>query len=155
MSFKTNNEIKNFDFSQSTLKNITVNNEHIVVEVFDVIILENNSCNEAFRNMATNELTVEFTGVESVSFIKDGYIIRDMDNKIREDVKEQEIPEEEWKKIILELNDNPIEGIELIDGIYNVYLDTDESLVSYTMKIKCKNDIEEWEKFRNLPDAYK
>lgn len=155
MSFKTNNELLTFDFSQSSVEKITINNDHIVLQLMDVIILENNSCNEAFRKMATNDLTVEFVGVEEFSFIKDGYIIRDMDNKIREDVKDKVLEEPEWREVINSINQNPIEGIECKDGHYFIYLDTEESLISYTIKVKSKSDVEEWEKFRNLPDTYK
>ncbi len=155
MSYMSKNELKTFDFSQSEISSIKIDDKNVSLVVFDVIINENNPENTGFRKMATNELTLELLKVSEVCFIKDGYTIRDMDGKIREKKEDEILGKEDYQALIKGFGGLMLAGIEKDDGYYKIYVDTEESLVSYTIKVKAESDVAEWERFRNLPDEYK
>lgn len=153
MSYTTKNEIANFDFSQASCVKINNKKEHVVIELEDVIILERNSCNENIKNMGTNELTLELTGVTGFRAIQDGYIIRDMNGKIREQHEDKPLNVFESDKLIKAVEGYAVAGIEKEGEVYKIFIDTDDELVSYTLLIEAKGDIESWERFRNIPSG--
>ena len=153
--FNSKNEISSFDFSQSALVGMMIKQDRIVFEIEDVIIRANNSQNNQYRDMATNELVLELTEISEIKIIRDGYIVRDMDDKIREQVDDVIINEDEYSDLIEKIKGCPIVEIACEDGKYHVFVDTEEYTESYSIFITAKNDIEEWERFRNLPDEYR
>lgn len=153
--FKTTDEIKKFDFSQSALVDMKIKSDRVVLAITDVIILADNSQNNQFRAMATNDLVLELTDIKNIEMIRDGYIVRDMDGKVREQVDDIVIEESNYKKTIEAIVGYPIVEIALEDGKYHIFIDTEDYTESYSIFVEAGHDMEEWERFRNLPDEYR
>lgn len=155
MSFTTQNELNTFDFSQSAVSEIQISDRRVVIKVIDVIISKDNSQNTEYRSMATDDMTLELLQVEKVKVIRDGYTIYNMDDSIREEQPDVELSREEYMKLLPKLKGCPIDKIEKIGADYYMYVDTDEQTEGYTFQVTAKEDRQEWERFRNLPQEYR
>ncbi len=155
MSFTTENELSTFDFSQSAVSEIQLLNNRVVIKVMDVIISKDNSQNREYRSMATDDLTLELLQVEGVKVIRDGYTIYNMDDSIREQQPDTELSQEEYMALLPELKGCPIDKIEKKETDYYMYIDTDNQTEGYTFQVTAREDRQEWERFRNLPQEYR
>ena len=155
MSFTTENELSTFDFSQSAVSEMQLQNNRVVVKVMDVIISRDNSQNREYRSMATDDLTLELLQVEGVKVIRDGYTIYNMDDSIREQQPDTELSQEEYMALLPELKGCPIDKIEKKETDYYMYIDTDNQTEGYTFQVTAREDRQEWERFRNLPQEYR
>lgn len=155
MSFTTTNELDTFEFSQSAISEIQILNQRVMIKVIDVIIYQSNSQNKEYRSMATDDLTLSLLHVKEIKVVRDGYTIYNMDDSIREQQPDVELSQEEYMTLLPELKGCPVDGIEKKGEDYYMYVDTENQTEGYTFKITAKEDRQEWERFRNLPQEYR
>ena len=78
-----------------------------------------------------------------------------MDDSIREQQPDTELSQEEYMALLPELKGCPIDKIEKKETDYYMYIDTDNQTEGYTFQVTAREDRQEWERFRNLPQEYR
>lgn len=151
MAYSTHDEIANFDFSESTIIEITGKENQLDIRCTDVIIPTSNSQNTDVERMGTDELLIRFKDMQEMEVQKDGYGIYNLDDTIREEIPDKPIQREEGGKLFEMLEGQAIYSITKENGYYQICIDTAETEVSYTLKVQAQTEQENWESHHRLP----
>lgn len=150
MSFFTENEVGNFDFSEAYIAELRFGLGSFYMLLDNVKILEANSCNRDVRTMRTNGLTFRITEPQIVSVTEEGYKLYNADGVLLQEVPDRTVEPQEYAGLCKELEEAMIYKLEKTGNIYRISIDGEER--GYTLVIKGSGDTEEWERFMNLAE---
>lgn len=162
MSFKSVDEIHNFDFQDAQLFKFKANDDGISFELESLIIEPENSQNENFTKSYAATTRVRLLDGKLLSAVKDGYKRYDADNKLVENVEDTYI-ENDQMKFILKNADGPFLYAmdacpESEEGNYlykiSVEFPSKEQYdltggISYQFKVSFTKAIFEWDRYMN------
>ena len=162
MSFKSVNEIYNFDFADSTISNFKINDEYISFELDALIIEPENSQNENYTKSYADTVKVKFIKGKLLGGIKDGYKRYDANNKLLEDVPDEPVDIEEAKILLKSVNGAYLYAMDACHGsneslfLYEISIEFpskipyDTSVTkSYRFKFNFTESVFEWNKYLN------
>lgn len=145
--YRTINEMSNFEFEESFVQAMSMTNGSFYIELQNVKIKPENSCNKDIRLMRTNDLKVTITDVSSLKVVKEGYNVYDADEKLIKKVED----------VVIEKNDI-IDTIKLFaestiisfvqQNEYIICLDTEDN--TFDIIVNGTSNIEEWGRFLNV-----
>lgn len=151
MKYKTTDELQNFSFTDAYIGDIQVTNGFFHMELDNVIILPENSCNCDIRKMRTNGLVLKLEDFEITSLVEEGYKVFDANGKPMNAVEDAVISEQEHFSVMKELTEGVIYSLEKKEDTYIFSIDASNER-TYELKIRASHDFEEWERFLNLAE---
>lgn len=149
MKYKTTDEWKNFSFAEAYIGDVQVTNGFFHMELDNVKILPENSCNRDIRKMRTNGLVLKLEDFVITSLVEEGYKVFDANGNSIKEVEDTVIAEEDYFSTINELTDGIIYSLEKEENTYIFSIDAANER-TYELKVSASHDIEEWERFYNL-----
>lgn len=162
MSFKSVDEIYNFDFQDSTISNFKMNNDYVSFEVDALIVEPENSQNENFTKSYADTVRVKLVDGKLLSGIKDGYRRYDANNKLVEEVDDESLDNEESKLILKSMNGAYIFAMDACKNstedlfIYEISIEFPSENVydtlvtkSYRFRFSFTKAVFEWDKYLN------
>lgn len=149
MKYKTTDEWQNFSFAEAYIGDIQVTNGFFHMELDNVTILPENSCNRDIRKMRTNGLILKLEEFSITSMVEEGYKVFDANGNSIKEVEDVVIPEKEHFSAIRELVEGVVFSLEKKEDTYVFSIDAANER-TYTLEVKASHDIEEWERFLNL-----
>lgn len=150
MSFFTENEVGNFDFSEAYIAELRFGLGPFYMLLDNVKILEANSRNRDVRTMRTNGLTFRITEPQIVTVTEEGYKLYNANGVLLQEVPDRTVDPQEYAGLCKELEEAMIYKLEKTGNIYRISIDGEER--GYTLVIKGSGDTEEWERFMNLAE---
>lgn len=150
MSFFTENEVGNFDFSEAYIAELRFGLGPFYMLLDNVKILEANSRNRDVRTMRTNGLTFRITEPQIVTVTEEGYKLYNANGVLLQEVPDRTVDPQEYAGLCKELEGAMIYKLEKTGNIYRISIDGEER--GYTLVIKGSGDTEEWERFMNLAE---
>lgn len=149
MKYKTTDEWKNFSFAEAYIGDIQATNGFFHMELDNVTILPENSCNRDIRKMRTNGLLLKLEDFAITSLIEEGYKVFDANGNPMKEVEDVVIAEKDYFSVMKELVEGVIYSLEKEENTYVFSIDAANER-TYTLEVKASHDIEEWERFLNL-----
>lgn len=149
MKYKTTDEWKNFSFTDAYVGDIQATNGFFHMELDNVKILPENSCNRDIRKMRTNGLVLKLEDYVITSFIEEGYKLFDANGKPMKVVEDTVIAEEDYTTVLKEVIEGVIYTMEKEEDTYIFSIDAVNER-TYELKVKASHDVEEWERFFSL-----
>lgn len=146
--YRTINEFNNFDFEESFVQAMSKVNGSFDIELQNVKIKPENSCNKDIRSMRTNDLKVTITDVYSIKVVKEGYNVYDADEKLIEKVEDVVIEENGIIDTIKLFAESTIISFVQQQNEYIICLDTEDN--TFDITVNGTGDIEEWSRFLNV-----
>ncbi len=146
MKYKTTDEWQNFSFTDAYIEDIQVTNGFFHMELDNVTILPENSCNRDIRKMRTNGLVLKLEDFAITSLVEEGYKVFDANGKPMKAVEDVVIAEEAYFSVIKDLADGVIYSLEK-DGDNYVFSVDAANERTYVLKMRAAHDVEEWERF--------
>ena len=152
MKYMTTNEFAHFGFGEAHVGDIQLTDGFFRMELDNVMILPENSCNRDIRTMRTNNLLFKVQGGKVESLIREGVKIYDANGNFKEQTSDVALPREEYKDAAEQIADGYIFSAEKeeADGAirYTFLIDgTDDC--TYCLKVDGSGDTEEWDRFMN------
>ena len=148
MAFKTENELNNFDFNDSTLIEVQKGLSTYKLIISDVHILPENSANRDIRTMRTNDLELSFTDGKLEKLIEEGYLLLDVNEKPYKEVPDKIVDESEYEEVFKKLQETRVDAVEAREGGYDVVVRDEDH--TWRMQFSGSGDVEKWERFLNL-----
>lgn len=149
MKYKTTDEWRNFSFAEAYIGDIQATNGFFHMELDNVTILPENSCNRDIRKMRTNGLLLKLEDFAITSLIEEGYKVFDANGNPMKEVEDVVIAEKDYFSVMKELVEGVIYSLEKEENTYVFSIDAANER-TYTLEVKASHDIEEWERFLNL-----
>lgn len=149
MSYRTENELMNFDFAEAVVADIQVTSGFFHVDLDNVRIKPENSCNRDIREMRANNLVLKIEQAAVVSLIEEGFKTYDANGELKSTCEDVEIPESERLSAIKTLAGGVLYSLEKRDSQYVFTIDA-ENERTYELTVKGSGDVEEWDRFLNL-----
>lgn len=149
MKYKTTDEWNNFSFADAYVGDIQATSGFFHMELDNVKILSENSCNRDIRKMRTNGLVLKLEDYKIVSFIEEGYKLYDANGKPMKVVEDTVIEEKDYNSELKELVEGVIYTLEKEEDTYIFSIDAVNER-TYELKVQASHDVEEWERFFNL-----
>lgn len=149
MSFQTTNEFQHFEFEETHIGDIQVMDGVFRILLDNVKIQPENSCNRDIRKMRCNELELRIENPTIQKVIREGYILRDADGKLREQIPDEVIEPEQFEEVWENFPDAEVYSAIRQEQLYTFVVDAlDER--TYTVCVQGDGDVESWERFLNL-----
>lgn len=162
MKFKSVDEIFNFDFQDSVVKNMKFNDKEISFDLTGLIVEPENSQNENFTKSYADTVKVRFIDGKLLGGIKDGYRQYDANDKLIDEVSDEQLDVDQMKLILknaggvflyaMDSDKDSEEG----KFIYNISIEFPPkeqydtcATVSYQFKISFSKAIFEWDRYLN------
>lgn len=152
MKYKTLNEFKNFDFSDSYIAELNFNGSSFTLLLDNVKILPENSCNRDIRIMRTNQLLLRIMNASINAFIEEGYQVYDADGRLLRQETDRQLDSSEYPRACKELVGCIVYTIEKCSDVYRISIDTEDH--TWLIQIRGTSDQEEWEHFLNLDSSF-
>lgn len=152
MKYKTTDEWQNFSFAESYIGDIQATNGFFHMELDNVTILPENSCNRDIRKMRTNGLVLKLEEFSITSLVEEGYKMYDANGNPMKEVEDVVIPEKDHFSVIKELVEGIIYSLEKKEDTYIFSIDAANER-TYTLEVKASHDVEEWERFLSLTEG--
>lgn len=149
MSYRTENELMNFDFAEAVVADIQVTSGFFHVDLDNVKIKPENSCNRDIREMRANNLVLKIEQAAVVSLIEEGFKTYDAIGNLKSTCEDVEIPENERLSVIKTLAGGVLYSLEKKDSQYVFTVDA-ENERTYELTVEGSGDVEEWDRFLNL-----
>lgn len=149
MKYKTTDEWQNFSFTEAYIADIQATNGFFHMELDNVTILPENSCNRDIRKMRTNGLLLKLEDFAITSLIEEGYKVFDANGNPMKQVEDVVIAEKEYFSVVKELVEGVIFSLEKEENTYIFSIDAANER-TYTLEVRASHDVEEWERFLNL-----
>ena len=149
MKYKTTDEWNNFSFTDAYVGDIQATSGFFHMELDNVKILSENSCNRDIRKMRTNGLVLKLEDYKIVSFIEEGYKLYDANGKPMKVVEDTVIEEKDYNSGLKELVEGVIYTLEKAEDTYIFSIDAVNER-TYELKVQASHDVEEWERYLNL-----
>lgn len=149
MKYKTTDEWQNFSFSEAYIADIQATNGFFHMELDNVTILPENSCNRDIRKMRTNGLLLKLEDFAITSMVEEGYKVFDANGNPMKQVEDVVIAEKEYFSVMKELVEGIIFSLEKKENTYIFSIDAANER-TYTLEVRASHDTEEWDRFLNL-----
>lgn len=149
MKYKTTDEWQNFSFTEAYIADIQATNGFFHMELDNVTILPENSCNRDIRKMRTNGLLLKLEDFAITSLVEEGYKVFDANGNPMKQVEDVVIAEKEYFSVVKELVEGVIFSLEKEENTYIFSIDAANER-TYTLEVRASHDVEEWERFLNL-----
>lgn len=149
MKYKTTDEWQNFSFTEAYIADIQATNGFFHMELDNVTILPENSCNRDIRKMRTNGLLLKLEDFAITSLVEEGYKVFDANGNPMKQVEDVVIAEKEYFSVMKELVEGVIFSLEKKENTYIFSIDAANER-TYTLEVQASHDMEEWERFLNL-----
>ena len=151
MKYKTTDELQHFSFRESYIGDIQVTNGFFHMEIDNVIILPDNSCNRDIRKMRTNGLMLKLEDFAITSLIEEGYKVFDANGNPMKAVEDVVIEEKDYVSVIKDLTEGVIYSLEKKEDTYIFSVDAVNER-TYELKVTASHDVEEWDRFLNCEE---
>lgn len=156
MSFQSVNELEQFNFQDAQIKQFTVSEGLISLELEAVIVKARNSQNANFTDSYAGTLSMRLLGGNIQKAVKEGYKYYDANDILVEEIPDQPLTEEEIATLIKGSKDYYLFDVVKVEDDQNttghfLYLfgvDADEE-TSYWFQIEFDKSILEWERYMN------
>lgn len=148
MKYKTINELEHFDFKEAYIGQIQMLQGIFTMELDNVTILPENSCNRDIRRMRTNGLVFHITEPTIQLFVEEGYKVYDANGALIRQEENRTIAPEDYSAACKELEGCVIYYIERKENGYEISIDTEDH--TYLIQLAGTGDSEEWDRFMNL-----
>lgn len=148
MRYHTKNELEHFGYRDAVLASIRLHPGSLYLEMDNVTIHPDNSCNRDVRPMRANGLCLRLQAGEILSFVREAYRVYDADGNLTTTQEDQEIAPDLYADAFRELENATMYEITREDGIYRIELDVEE--YTYRMDVRASGDEEEWDRFLNI-----
>lgn len=149
MKYKTTDEWQNFSFAEAYIADIQATNGFFHMELDNVTILPENSCNRDIRKMRTNGLLLKLEDFAITSMVEEGYKVFDANGNPMKQVEDVVIAEKEYFSVMKELVEGVIFSMEKKENTYIFSIDAANER-TYTLEVRASHDTEEWNRFLNL-----
>lgn len=146
--YKTIEEMHHFQFEEAYIDSVGMNLDTFVMDLENVKILPENSCNRDIRLMRTNDMTFQIVKASISLICQEGFRRYDADGKLLETVNDEEIPIDQYSSLLKELDGCTLFSIEKNSGLYDICIDGPEHI--YHILLKGESDIQKWERFINV-----
>lgn len=151
MKYQTTNELEHFEFKEAFIEEIVQMNGYFYMNLANVTILPENTCNRDIRKMRTNDLVFQIPDGRILTFVEEGYQVFDANGSF---VKKQDdivLTEDVYLDMLKNLQEGSIYSIEKKSDCYEIFVDTEEH--TYFLKVEGTHDVEKWDRFLNLEQA--
>lgn len=148
LKYITTNEIEHFEFREAFIEDIMQMKGYFYMELDNVKILPENSCNRDIREMRANQLVFQITDGRITSFVEEGYKVFDADGKLTRQQDDIMIQEEAYQDRLNELKECYLYSIEKNQNQYRISIDTEDH--TYFLTVEGTEDVEKWDRFLNL-----
>lgn len=132
MTFKSTNEIFNFDFQDAVIDSFKIGEDAINMTLTGLIIEPENSQNDNFTKSYADTTKVKFANGKIISGFKDGYKRYDVNDKLLEEVPDKHLDIDEIKLILKNSKGAYLFAMDAND-------DSSEELFSYTISFEFPN----------------
>lgn len=149
MKYKTTDEWQNFSFTEAYIADIQATNGFFHMELDNVTILPENSCNRDIRKMRTNGLLLKLEDFAITSMVEEGYKVFDANGNPMKQVEDVVIAEKEYFSVMKEFVEGIIFSLEKKENTYIFSIDAANER-TYTLEVRASHDTEEWDRFLNL-----
>ncbi|MDO4167067.1 MAG: subtilin biosynthesis sensor protein SpaK [Eubacteriales bacterium] len=145
MKYHTKDELEHFGFSEAVVVSVRLQLGSFYMELDNVTIHPENSCNRDIRAMRANGLRLKLPECEMVSFAREAYKVYDADGNLTQTEEDQEVDREEYADTFQKLEGMTVYDITKQDQRYHIELDVEE--FTYHIDVKASQDEEEWDRF--------
>lgn len=147
MKYHTMDELDHFRFGEAVVTAIRMHPSSLYLELDNVTILPDNSCNRDIREMRANGLRLKLQEGEILSFVREAYRIYDADGNLTQMEADEQIDVKEDTIALGRMENATVYEISQEGEIYRIELDAEE--YTYRIDVKAVHDIEEWDRFLN------
>lgn len=147
MKYHTIDELDHFRFGEAVVAAVRVHPGCFYLELDNVTILPENSCNRDIREMRANSLCLKLQEGEILSFVREAYRIYDADGNLTQAEEDEQIDVKQDTGALGRLEHATVYEISQEGEIYRIELDVEE--YTYRIDVKAAHDIEEWDRFLN------
>lgn len=150
MRFHTTDELGHFNFQDAVVADMRIHPGCFYMELDQVTIMPDNSCNRDIRNMRTNGLCLRLQDGEIISFVREAYRVFDADGNLTRTEEDEPIDVGKDGNALQRMENARVYEIVCRDGVYHIELDVEE--YTYHIAVKASHDVEEWDRFLNLEE---
>ncbi len=147
MRYHTTDELGHFHFQDAVVAEVRLHPGCFCLELDQVIIMPDNSCNRDIREMRTNGLCLKLQDGVVLSFVREAYRVYDADGNLTHAEEDGPIDVDQDGSALKRMENATVYGITCQDGIYHIELDREE--YTYHIDVKALHDVEEWDRFLN------
>lgn len=148
MKYQTTNELEHFDFNEAYIEEIVQMNGYFYMNLANVTILPENSCNRDIRNMRTNDLVFQIPDGQILTMVEEGYKVFDANGTLMKKQEDVVIAKEQYADILKGMQEGSIYAIEKQEDKYAISIDTEEH--TYLLEVEGTTDVEKWDRFLNV-----
>lgn len=145
MRYHTTDELVHFSFREAVVASVGQQGNHFSMEMDNVTIHPENSCNRDIREMRANHLQLKLIHGKILSFAKEAYKVYDADGKLLRTESDQEIEADRYGDVFRQLEGMTVYDITKQDQVYHVEIDVEE--FTYHIDVQAEQDEEEWDRF--------
>ncbi len=145
MKYHTKEELDHFGFSEAVVVSVQWQLGNLYLELDNVTIHPDNSCNRDIRAMRTNGLRLKLQECEIISLVREAYKVYDADGRLMKTERDQEIAPDEYADTWKQFEGMTIYHIAKQDQIYHIEIDVEE--FTYHMDVRASYDEEDWDRF--------
>ena len=146
--YNTRNELAHFHFTDAYIADVQITKERFEIELDNVTILPENSCNRDIRHMRANQLILKIRDYSIVSLIEEGFKTYNADGKLMEETPDLEVEEEKQLETIKSFTEGLIYSLEQKENQYIFNVDGANER-SYVLAVEGSEDEESWDRFLN------
>lgn len=147
MKYHTMDELGHFKFGEAVVAAVRIHPGCFYLELDNVTILPDNSCNRDIREMRANGLCLKLQEGEILSFVREAYRIYDADGNLIQVEEDEQIDVKQDTGALGRLENATVFEITQQGMIYRMELDVEE--YTYRIDVQAAHDIEEWDRFLN------
>lgn len=147
MKYHTMDELDHFRFGESVVAAVRMHPGCVYLELDNVTILPDNSCNRDIREMRANGLCLKLQEGEILSFVREAYRIYDADGNLTQAEEDVQIDVKQDAGALGNMENATVFEITRQGEIYCIELDVEE--YTYRIDVQAAHDIEEWDRFLN------
>ena len=133
MRYHTTDELGHFSFQDAVVADMRIHPGCFYLELDQVTITPDNSCNRDIRNMRTNGLCLKLQDGELISFVRESYRVYDADGNLTRTEEDEPIDVEKDENALQRMENAIVYEIVCREGIYHIELDVEE----YTWRCSC------------------
>lgn len=156
MKFKSVNEINQFSFDDSEVKELKIENRRIRFTLNGAMVKAKNSQNARYQDMYCGEIILQLENAETARIVKEGMKYFDADGKLIEEVPDEDVPEPEWQevfrrcvggKIFTAVEDEVKEGYAYEFGIDIPGEEDEEEVDTYWLCLLFEQSVAMWDRY--------
>lgn len=156
MKFKSVDEMEQFSFEDSEIKELTVGNHQICFTFSGAMVKADNSQNKRYQDMYCGEIVLQLENTEILRVVKEGMKYYDADGRLLRDVPDEDVPESNWQevfrkcakgKVFTTVADEIKEGYAYEFGIDVPRREDDEEVDTYWLCLQFERGIAMWDRY--------